>query len=214
MSDQAALELLAPVKSLRFEPVPHKYFLEPDGVELPSVTTVLKETRLIDYSMIPQDVLEAASKRGTAVHLALQFFDEGDLDESSLSDEIRPYLEAYKTFLEQTGFVPAMIEQRVWSPTYRYAGTLDRTGTFPRADGGVDLVCLDFKTGIPMKGHPLQLAAYVACLPEPRKYRRMSLYLKPDVWTLVEFEAKNYREDLGVFLHALSCQHWRMANGM
>ncbi len=62
---------------LAFEPVGHIYRL--NGEIIPSVTTVLKGVRLIDYSFIPQDVLQAAAKRGQLVHQALQYYAQGTL---------------------------------------------------------------------------------------------------------------------------------------
>ena len=77
--------MTATAPQLVFEPGAHKYTL--DGVALPSVTTVLKGVGLIDYSMIPQDVLLKASRRGTAVHQALEYFDREELDEMSVAPE-------------------------------------------------------------------------------------------------------------------------------
>jgi hypothetical protein len=79
------------MNSLRFDAEQHRYFLgirdldaqfQPvvGEMELPSVTTVLKETNMIDMRHIPQDVLDLAAARGTAVHAALHYLDEGDLD--------------------------------------------------------------------------------------------------------------------------------------
>jgi hypothetical protein len=212
--EQARLEMSAQEPWLEFERIGHRYTLMPDGIELPSVTTALKETRMIDYSMIPQDVLQAASRRGTAVHQALQYLDEGDLDEDSLDESLLGYIYAYAQFKRDSGFTPALIEHRVWSNTYRYAGTLDRTGTLPRQDGGEDLVVLDFKTGLVLPGHALQLAAYANCLPEPRRFRRIALKLSEDAtYRVYEFPQKDFRRDLELFLHALSCCWWQRTEG-
>jgi hypothetical protein len=206
VNEQATLEL---EKTLRFEPVPHRYWLEPDGIELVSVTTVLKETRMIDYGMIPQDVLECASKRGTAVHEALRYLDDGDLDLESLDPEIVGYVIAYQKFCTDAGFTPHLVEHRVWHRQWSYAGTLDRTGTL-----GSDLVVVDFKTGLVLPGHALQLAAYTMCLPDPRRYRRIALKLDGDgTYRVHEFAGKDLRRDFALFLAALTCCQWQRAEG-
>lgn len=209
MTDQATLDLKTAEKRLRFEPVPHRYWIEPDGVEVPSVTTVLKETRMIDYSMIPQDVLQAAAARGTAVHQALAYLDDGELDEDSLDPELTGYLIAYQRFSVEAGFTPTLVEHRVWNRQWMYAGTLDRTGTI-----GAALVILDFKTGLVLPGHALQLAAYLMCLPEPRRFRRIALKLSGDgSYRVHEFPGKDLRRDFDLFLAALTCRRWQVAEG-
>jgi hypothetical protein len=206
---QRALDLRPVEPSLVFEPIGHTYHLQPQGIELPSVTTVLKETRLIDYSMIPQDVLQNAARRGTAVHQALALLDEEALDEETVDPEIRGYIEAYLRFKRESGFEPALIEYRSWSPVHRYAGTLDRTGTI-----GNDNVLLDFKTGMVMAGHRLQLAAYQAFLPDPLRLRRIALQLKGDgTYRVHEFPDREYRRDLSIFLGALAVVNFMRAGG-
>jgi len=205
MSTQPTFDLQPVEQTLVFEPVGHTYTLQPEGTELVSVTTVLKETRLVDYSMIPQDVLLNAARRGTAVHEALALLDEEALDEETVGDEIRGYIQAYLRFKRESGFVPALIEHRDWNRTYRYAGTLDRTGTI-----GDDLVVLDFKTGMVLPGHRLQLAAYAAFLDGPRRFRRMALQLNGDgSYRVHEFAQRDYQRELGIFLAALACVTWQ-----
>ncbi len=110
--------------ALTFDEESHVY--EMAGKRLPSVTQLLKP--LIDYSMIAADVLERARQLGQAVHRTTELYDNNDLDEDSLSEELRPYLDAWKRFRVDTGFVPITIEHRMSHPTLGYAGTSDRTG--------------------------------------------------------------------------------------
>lgn len=50
-----------------------------DGKPLTGVTSLMKKHGLSpDYSMVPPEVLERAAERGTAVHRALQSYDDGD----------------------------------------------------------------------------------------------------------------------------------------
>lgn len=110
--------------SLTFEPTEHVYHF--DGVRVPSVTQVLEP--LIDYDRVPFRILEHAAQRGTAVHLATEFYDDGDLDEESIDPEILPYVEAWRRFREESGFTVERSEVRVYSPRHGYAGTVDAIG--------------------------------------------------------------------------------------
>lgn len=190
--------------SLTFDHSTHTYRWH--GRIVPSVTQALKAGGVIDYSMIPQDVLQRAAIRGTAVHRACELLDLDTLDESTIDAEIGAYLEGYKAFLRDTGFQPARIEQRVFHPQYIYAGTLDRTGTI-----NGHLVVLDFKTGIMLDGHRAQLAAYTMALPMPRRYRRFGLQLTSEgSYRIHEFPIRDLALDFNVFLGALHLTHQQL----
>lgn len=209
MSAQPNLDLRPVEQQLVFEPIGHTYMLQPEGSELPSVTTVLRESGILDFSMIPQDVLQNAARRGTAVHEALALLDDEALDEETVGEEIHGYLMAYLRFKRESGFQPALIEHRSWHPVHRYAGTLDRTGTI-----GNDNIVLDFKTGVMLPGYRLQLAAYQAFLPEPLRFRRVALQLRADgSYSVHEFPDREFRRDLSIFLGALAVVNFMRAGG-
>lgn len=91
-------------EALTFDPVAHAYFL--DGERVPSVTQILQRAGLIDFSKIPAAILNAARDRGAAVHAAVHFYNEGDLD-AAFADEFpayAPYVEAWVRFLDESGF--------------------------------------------------------------------------------------------------------------
>jgi hypothetical protein len=142
---------------LTFEPLAHRYTL--DGVVVPSVTGVLQRSGLIDFSSIPPTVLEAARVRGTVVHTALHFINDGDLDiEQFYVDfaQYAGYVQAWVAFCAQRNFVPVLNEHRIASRRHQVAGTLDCLGTLD----GVG-VLLDFATGRAVDAAKnLQTAAY------------------------------------------------------
>lgn len=112
---------------LTFDEPTHTYRL--DGEVIPSVTTLLSP--LTEYAGIPKAVMEKAAERGNNVHKACEMFLWGTLDEDLLDEEYVPYLSAFKQFMDDTGFVVELIEERVFHKKLRYAGTVDLGGVFP-----------------------------------------------------------------------------------
>lgn len=137
---------------LTFDPDRHEYRFA--GQVVPSVTQILAP--LTDLSLVDEDVLRRAKLFGTAVHLACELHDRGTLNESALDPNLRPYLQAWRSFCADHGALWQHVEARVYHPTLRYAGTLDRQG---QVDGFPSIV--DIKSGsslYPSVGP--QLAAY------------------------------------------------------
>lgn len=201
---------------LTFDEARHTYHLA--GRRLPNVTSVT-DSLLREYLSVPADVMERARDRGTAVHLATQLHDEGDLDEDGLPPEIAPYLDAWKRLREETGFEPTAIEERVYSATYSYAGTLDRVGTFARLKGvRPTAVCLlDIKaTAALMPAAAPQTAAYARAWDEHRpraehiKHRFVAHLRGDGTYRLAEHKSPT---DLSVFLAAATLRAWRERHG-
>lgn len=182
---------------IEFDEQTHTYTLE--GKELPSVTTIMKACGLIDTTWFN----EGATTRGTYVHQATELLDKDDLDEASLDPALVPYVEAYRRFKQETGFVIDDIEKRVHNATYGYAGTLDRTGIFPN-DKIRSLI--DIKTGQPAKWHGVQLAAYALCFGS-EVLNRYGLYLSnTGSYKLERFKD---RQDANIWLACLTLYKWR-----
>lgn len=192
---------------LQFEASTHTYRL--DGEIIPGVTTVLKETKLIDFSFIPQDILQTAARRGTRVHSALHYYALETLDMSSVDPIDAGYVVAGIRFHEESRLVIANVEQRVFDPVRRYAGTFDLEAVI-----GNDLWMLDYKTGVILPGHRLQLAAYLNTRLGPRRYRYGALQLKADgTYRLHEcgrsgiLRDASFYHDIQTFFTALASVH-------
>lgn len=137
---------------INFDAERHVY-TDSQGREVPSVTGIISAGGLIDTKWSTAWHME----RGTAVHRAVELFEQGDLDEGSLDPVIVPYLDAWHRFRAETGYVSNALEQRIYNPVYRYAGTLDQIGIMQ------DRTCLvDLKTGTCQRWWALQTAAYNA----------------------------------------------------
>ncbi len=143
-------------------------------------------------------------ERGRLVHLATAYYDRDELDESTVDEKIRPYLDAYVKFREDTGFIPIHIEHKLFHPSYFYAGKLDRVGSF-----GYDLL-VDLKSGTKAKVDGLQGAAYwelcrVNKIPIKRVF---ALYLSDNgTYKLEPIEKPKLL--LPVFLACLQIAQWK-----
>jgi PD-(D/E)XK nuclease superfamily len=143
-----------------FDEPTHTYTV--NGRAVPSVTTVLKSVRLIDFGAVADATLERARQRGTAVHQILHYLIEGALDQNSVDPALAGYVESAKAWLFDSGFTPIAVEQRLYHPAYHYAGTTDLVGYL----NGTPTVA-DWKTGRAADAAAdLQLAAYVGALRE------------------------------------------------
>src|ERR1043165_3114073 len=78
---------------------------------LPSVTEILKGAGLVDDRWWT----EAGRWRGSAVHAACWYDDEGDLDETTLDPKLQNYLQAYRKFKTELGFIPTDIETPIYN---------------------------------------------------------------------------------------------------
>jgi hypothetical protein len=197
------------MSELTFDEATHTYRVG-DEV-LPSVTQILRPYSA--FARVPQEQLHVAAERGRHVHDACQYYDEGDLDEASLTDELRGYVAAWVMFRNDYAFEPQLIEHRCWHRQYRYAGTLDRWGEITVTSRGkrVRKSCLlDIKSGAPDPTHELQIAAYAHAIDRETQVG-MTVYLKDDgKYKVVEHKPGQ----LAVFLAALAIHRWKEHNGI
>lgn len=188
---------------VRYDPETHRTFI--GDRELVHVTAAIKEAGLCGAGYYT----DAARDRGTAVHLACQYYDEGTLDPDTVSDEIRPYLDAYVAFKVALNPEYSAIESFLFEPLRGYCGTADRVTRKPY------LGVWDIKSGSAEPWHALQTAAYLSMLMEPMRYRRFSVYLSQDAtYKVQEHPQKEYSSDLTVFISALNIANFkRRVNG-
>jgi len=125
---------------LIFDSEKHVYSI--NGRYLPGVSSILKNAGLVDFSGIPEDILERARVFGLAVHLATELEDLGTLDIETVDPAIIPYLEAWRNYKKDTGAIiepvslkileimespqKLSIEIPVYSEKWWFAGKFDR----------------------------------------------------------------------------------------
>jgi len=194
------------IQGYTFDPATHTHAL--NGVALPGVTSVLKTAHFVDDRWWNDN----ARDRGTYIHQCIQALHENDLDESRLLSEYAGYVEGYKTFLIEKGFIPTEVERPVCSVSRMFAGVLDLVGTFR---GNLVLVLIDVKTGDPGEAVKLQTAGYQFAYHE-----ETGVYV-PERYSLQLFREGHYKlsppfldpSDQTVFLSAVNCVWWRRNHG-
>lgn len=161
-------------QQLHFDEATHTYTVK--GIHVPSVTEILAGVGVIDFDAVPEWCRERGLERGSYVHLATQFFDEGDLDWNTVDPDLRGYVHAYIAFRQDTGFEPHLIEHQGYNPVLRYAGTLDRAGIMNQRN-----ILLDIKTGTTPKWVCWQTAGYQNMGIQTLRYvERYALELRED----------------------------------
>lgn len=167
---------------LAFDAAEHVYTVA--GNRIPSVTEILKWTRVsTDFDALPnREAIERARDRGTALHADAHALDDGDLDWSTVHDEVKPFLKAWEQFKTDKNATPISRERRVYDRALNVAGTLD--GIFTVYLSPVP-VLIDIKTGDAESAAAryqtaAYLLAYASECPDALMYRRWSVELTPE----------------------------------
>jgi hypothetical protein len=132
-----------------FDPESHTYSVE--GNYCLATSDVIALAGLSDYSGVPLANLEKARWRGTELHKAIHYYEEGDLDLEDVDGEIKPCFERYLKWKDETGFcpIPPFEHALVYEHLDMYIGChLDLRGYIP----GKGLFILDAKTSYPTSG--------------------------------------------------------------
>jgi hypothetical protein len=164
------------------------------GQILPGCTSIINAPK----DFINEDDLIRGSRR----HKAIELFIKCVLDEDTLAEEYKPYLEGYKLFALETGFVCTGSEIIVHSDTYLFAATIDLWGKFPCDT--VDSIG-DIKTGSYPSWCPVQTGSHALCIKQYVK--RFGLHLKAD--GKYKLHQHNDRQNGNEFLALLNAKRVR-----
>jgi len=166
---------------------------------LPRVTSILKNAGLIDTAWFTDE----GRDRGTALHAAAQFLDEGDLDWKTVDPTVLPRLRQYQRFLDEVKPTILAIEEEVTNAALQYVGHLDRR-VIINGDEGI----LDLKSAFKAPWQSLQISLYSNCFSRPMK--RWTLHLSDERYQLIEHTD---RRDWAVAKAAITIAAWRKQNG-
>lgn len=191
--------------SFEFDEATHIYKL--NGKILPSVTQIIAAAGLSNVNTEDPAVL-AAGLFGKAVHKTCEYYDFGTLDIKTVDDAIIPYLDAWKKFLRENAVKIYSIERKLYHPSYRFAGTIDRVVSWNDS-----LAILDIKSSASFPKYlGLQTGAYQMLWNCDNRFarakQRRAVLLKPDGNYSIDTQTK--KTDANVFLSALTC--YREAN--
>jgi hypothetical protein len=126
----------------------------------PRVTAILEDVGLgPDFTGVPLATLEYARIRGQAVHSAIEAIVYGFLDESTLSEDVLPRIDAYRNFVKDSGYETVRTEVEVVNVAWRYRGHPDTVGWLVRRRSILDWKNTDV---VQLEAASLQLAAYRA----------------------------------------------------
>lgn len=148
---------MEPIKELEFREIGHVYTL--NGAIIPSVSKIIEPVSATTYGSIPTSVLQKAADKGTAVHEAIERFNEiGIMD---IEEELCGYTEAYVRWFESEKPEVLACEYRFYHKIMRYAGTADLIAII-----NGELWLVDYKTSYSLatKNYRLQMEAYVQAL--------------------------------------------------
>jgi len=146
--------------SLRFVEADHRYYWNEDVV--PSVTQVMADQGL---GSPPGPWFKPEHRaRGRAVHLACTWVADDSYDQEGTDPVIHGFVSGYQQFLKDTGFRPELLEEPMFSPSLKVAGTMDQWGKAPSGETWL----VDIKTGVVPKLVGVQLAFYGYMLAEER----------------------------------------------
>lgn len=180
----------------------HEYRI--NNAVVPGVTTILKSAGLYNDSFFTEE----SRNRGKYVHKACLYYLQNDLDENTIPDEYRGYIEAFKRFMTEADckVYPGLCEVPWFSEVWRFGGTIDMPCVINDKESIIDI-----KSGAESPTTGIQLAAYGILYDVPSA-NRYGLYLKADgKYKLIPYTDRN---DIKIFNAALTLYHYRAEKGL
>ena len=183
----------------------HRYTC--NGKVVPGTTEVISDCKLSYFSMVQAERLEFARLRGLYVHATLEFEDQGDLLEDTLSDTLKPYLTAWRRFKKEAKFAPDKngIELMGYSTTYGFAGQCDRIGKIRGKPAIIDIKPANYQ-----RWWEVQLTAYAMIFFPGKIPYLLDVSLHPDgTYRVWQADVKRFVDNRDVFLAALKIWQYK-----
>jgi len=197
---------MAPKNNFTFDELNHIYRL--DGQVIPSVTQILQEEGITDYSYCD----DSDKEFGKAGHLTTELWDKRILDIKTVSDPLIPYLNGYKRFIKEckVKIIREWIEKPTYSLKWRYGVKPDRLA---KVNNKLTVYEIKFSTST-NPGTAIQTAAQKIAIEEQTKLKikqRLELRLLPDDYKL---EYYNRLSDERIWLSAVILSQFKKENGL
>lgn len=177
-----------------------------DGKVIDGLTNTIEEAGLI------RNCDSWYGERGSALHLATEFYDRGTLDETTVDPQIQGYLESWKQFRKDQDYMPTHIEYKIYHPELMVASKVDR------------LPLLDIKSGSQEAWHSLQIGFQWATLridQDPTLWPLPSwipkdIYLDPDGGPpkVKSYKTSELKEAFKVYASMLHFIRWKRQKGI
>lgn len=188
---------------LTFRPEDHTYWL--CERELISLTRLLEQEGAIDTRFYTEE----GKLRGSMVHVATKLDEEGEFDAGKIPQQWLGYVDAWRQFKDETGFVVQHAEYRTCNESLGVACTIDRLGGFPDCTGTRWII--ELKTGSPEAWNWLQLAGQRECV--DFLCNVAAVYLKEDGgYTFVRRDFSEHLRDRRAFKAMIEFANWKRRN--
>lgn len=192
--------------NLTFDESNHRYAY--DDKPVPNVTGLLKRFGM--YAGLKY-ATDEDMWRGQSVHEALRLYHKNTLNWDALDPDILPYIRAWESFVQDTGFTVWGWEVPMGDDDLIFAGKPDVWG-----ECRGELWLPDYKTGPIQRVTGIQLAAYEHLLkknnkfPPDRPVKRIGVQLKPDG----KYNTKPFDDptDINIWLMMVSLYNWGQNN--
>lgn len=145
------------MNELTFDQDNHLYYL--DGLMLPSVTQLMQPLNEAKYATIDPVTLDAAARRGTEVHEAVEFYNNYGIME--IAPQWQGYADAYLLWFQRHNPTVVSAEMKTWHKQLMYAGTVDMLA---RIDDRLYLIDVKTTATINDMLTTVQLEAYAQAL--------------------------------------------------
>lgn len=206
-----------PSPHFQFDDKSHVYRVA--GVVVPGVTRILDHAGATSYENVRADILERRSKLGQAVHRCIHYWNQSDLDWTTVDERARGYVESAVLLADTLKLKPLLVEFQCVAELngLQYGMQIDWNGFF-----GADDTILDYKiTRNAEPHHALQLAGYALGLPHKTITSPIARFLsRRRVTAKLDERGKMPRlyfhekkGDARVFECALVMSHWKSSVG-
>lgn len=187
---------------LTFDKEKHEYRW--NGVVVPSVTQILKDNNIsFDFERnVPSQILERSILFGNAVHLAINYHENGILDEDNLDEPLKNCLRQWVLFKEQYGVSVIESEHQGYC-SLGFGFTIDIIAKVEKLKN--EQAIIDIKTGPAGAAVEIQTAGYVLGMENKIKHR-MSVEIAQTAYKPRILTDKNAQS---VFLSALNLTNYR-----